>query len=297
MKHLWQSTALLLVVAVAGWFSLPLLATVPEFRLSSTTGDINRGAYLARASGCIACHTDIKGGGAPLAGGAPLVTEFGTFVAPNLTTDPDHGIGAWSLEQFAIALRHGISPQGEPYYPAFPYEFYTRLSDQDIADLWAAFRTVAPISQPTQEHQLSFPFNLRRGLSLWQALFLDEASFTADTDQNQKYNRGKYLVESAAHCAACHSPRNLMGALKQDKLFEGADSTLEGENRIPAISAAALSEAGWTEADLSYALQTGVKLDGDVFGGSMAEVVKDGTGFLLKQDLDAIAYFLLNRED
>ncbi|MBN0986311.1 cytochrome c [Amphritea pacifica] len=286
-----------LVVAVTGWFSLPLLASIPELKLSTARGDVSRGAYLARASGCIACHTDVKGGGAPLAGGAPLKTEFGTFYPPNLTTDVQNGIGGWTLEQFAIALRHGVSPSGDPYYPAFPYEFYAGLSDQDITDLWVAFQTVPPVAQTSTEHQLGFPFNLRRSLYLWQAMFLDERLFAAEPDKDERYNRGKFLVESAAHCAACHSPRNLLGALDSGALYTGGASALEQEGNIPPITAKALTEAGWNELDLGYALKTGVKADGDVFGGSMAEVVREGTAYLQQQDRNAIAYYLFNRDD
>ncbi|WP_299202118.1 cytochrome c [uncultured Amphritea sp.] len=286
-----------LMVAATGWFSLPLLASIPELNLSTARGDVSRGAYLARASGCIACHTDVKGGGAPLAGGAPLKTEFGTFYPPNLTTDVQNGIGGWTLEQFAIALRHGVSPSGDPYYPAFPYEFYAGLSDQDITDLWVAFQTVPPVAQTSTEHQLGFPFNLRRSLYLWQAMFLDDRPFAAEPDKDERYNRGKFLVESAAHCAACHSPRNLLGALDSGALYTGGASALEQEGNIPSITAKALIEAGWSELDLGYALKTGVKADGDVFGGSMAEVVREGTAYLQQQDRNAIAYYLFNRDE
>lgn len=286
-----------LVLGAAGWFSLPLLANNPELTLNAKAGNVAKGAYLARASGCIACHTNVKGGGAPLAGGAPLETEFGSFYPPNLTTDKEKGIGGWSLEQFAVALRHGLSPSGEPYYPAFPYEFYSGLSDQDIADLWAAFQTVPPVAKDSSEHGLAFPFNIRRGLHLWQTLFLEDRPFTPESGKDERYNRGKFLAESAAHCAACHSPRNLLGALDNNALYTGGASALAEEGKVPPITAKALTDAGWSEVDLGYALKTGVKADGDVFGGSMAEVVREGTSYLQKQDLNAIAYYLLNRKE
>ncbi|WP_432474224.1 c-type cytochrome [Amphritea sp. HPY] len=304
MKKRWLISPVLALLVIAllftFWASTPLRAAFnssPEqTQLNAKPGNIANGAYLARASGCIACHTDKEAPGQPLAGGAPLQTPFGTFYAPNLTTDKTHGIGNWTLQQFAQALRHGISPAGEPYYPAFPYTFYTRLSDQDIADLWAAFKTVPPANQANTAHKLGFPFNIRQGVALWQSMFMEDQPFTPSKAQNQHYNRGKYLVESAAHCAACHSPRNLLGALEKEQLFTGSPSLLEGEGSVPAITAQALTEAGWTESDLSYALQSGIKADGDVFGGSMSEVVRDGTSFLQKQDLDAIAYYLFNKD-
>ncbi|UTW03101.1 cytochrome c [Amphritea atlantica] len=297
MKKPGLLLVLLLVTAAGGWFSLPLLATFPELQLTTGTGNVSRGAYLARASGCIACHTDSKGAGAALAGGAPMETAFGTFYPPNLTRDVETGIGGWNLEQFATALRHGRSPSGKPYYPAFPYEFYTRLSDQDIADLWAAFQTVPPVAQDSPEHQLEFPFNLRRGVYLWQSLYFEAQRFTPQSDKDERYNRGKFLVESATHCAACHSPRNRLGALDDSALYSGGDVADADDGKIPPITATALTEAGWSEVDLGYALKTGVKADGDVFGGSMAEVVREGTAYLQQRDLNAIAYYLLNRSD
>ena len=235
MKKPGLLLVLLLVTVAGGWFSLPLLATFPELQLTTGTGNVSRGAYLARASGCIACHTDSKGGGAALAGGAPMETAFGTFYPPNLTRDVDTGIGGWNLEQFATALRHGRSPSGKPYYPAFPYEFYTRLSDQDIADLWAAFQTVPPVAQDSPEHQLSFPFNVRRGVYLWQSLYFEAQRFTPQSDKDERYNRGKFLVGSATHCAACHSPRNPLGALDDRTLYSGGVAET-GDGAIPPIT-------------------------------------------------------------
>lgn len=300
MKRLAIVLGVTLVAALVGWSSLPLLANVGPEKLNAETGDVARGAYLARASGCIACHTRIEEGGAPLAGGPGLETPFGTFYAPNLTTDAEHGIGGWTLEQFATALRKGISPDGQPYYPAFPYSFYSGLSDQDVADLWAAFQTVPPVVKVAPEHKLSFLFDQRNGLHLWQSLFFNEGRWEevvgADSGHSKKYRRGEYLVESAAHCAACHTPRNLLGGLKRNLDYSGSKSMLQGEGRIPAITPQALTEAGWSVKDLAWALQSGIKPDGDVFGGSMGEVVRDGTAYLQPEDLEAMAHYLLNRK-
>jgi len=287
---------LVLALIITSWSSWSLFTKSAPVTLNVTQGDVNRGAYLARASGCIACHSATSAGGRALAGGAALETPFGTFYAPNLTTDQEHGIGAWTLQQFATALRHGTSPDGQPYYPAFPYSFYSKLTDQDVADLWAAFQTVPAVAKSAPEHNLSFPFNLRFGLNIWQSLFFDQTEFTAAESTDPQYARGEYLVESVTHCAACHTPRNLFGALQQQQQFAGSASLLQGEGSIPAITADHLKQTGWSQSDLSYALQSGIKPDGDVFGGSMAEVVKDGTAYMQKQDLQAIAYYLLNRK-
>ena len=134
-------------------------------------GDPLQGAYLARASGCVSCHTNFEGGGASLAGGAPLDTPFGVFVPPNITPHPDAGIGRWTIQDFATAVRQGISPDGAPYYPVFTYSFYATFTDQQIADLWEAFRTVPAVAERAPEHDVGFPFSIRAGLKLWRARY------------------------------------------------------------------------------------------------------------------------------
>ena len=171
----------------------------------SLVGNVDQGAYLARASDCIACHTDFAQGGAPLAGGVALETPFGTLYSPNLTTDPDYGIGGWTMAQFARAVRQGVSPTGEPYYPAFIYPFYANFSDQDIADLWAAFQTVPPVATPSPDHEMTFPFDQRWGLKLWRAAFLEPPRNDLIPGKEDVWNRGRELVEGATHCAACHT--------------------------------------------------------------------------------------------
>lgn len=266
----------------------------PE-HLGMLEGDAYRGAYLARASGCISCHTNPEAGGAALAGGAPLDTPFGTFVPPNITPDSAHGIGNWTMDQFAVAVRQGISPDGTAYYPAFTYQFYANFSDQDIADLWAAIRTVPAVAEPAPEHNVSFPFNLRFGLKLWRGLFLDGEPITPVLGRTDAWNRGQQLVNGAAHCAACHSGRNLLGGIKASETFAGNDS-LPGGSVAPSIRADDLVAAGWTVDKLSYALRTSMMPNGDVFGGSMAEVVQFGTMFLDAEDRVAIATYLLNSD-
>jgi len=258
--------------------------------------DPGRGAYLARMSGCIACHTNSDGGGKPLAGGVALPTDFGTFYSPNLTTDPEHGIGDWSLEDFARALRQGVAPDGTPYFPSFPYPFYSSFSDQDVADLWAAFKTVPPAAEPSKDHDMLPPFNLRAGLKVWRARYYDPVPFSPDPGKSDLWNRGKFIVEGPAHCGACHTPRNLLGAREVEMALHGAEELPDG-GKSPPITSEALKEGGWDINSLSYALKTGILPDGDVFGGSMGEVVRDGTAFLTNEDRKAIATYLLEREN
>ncbi len=258
-------------------------------------GDPDRGAYVARMAGCIACHTDSKNGAAVLAGGPPLDTPFGTFHAPNITPDPAHGIGDWSLNDFAGALRHGIAPSGKPYYPAFPYTFYTRITDQDVADLWAAIWTVPPVATPSKPHDLGFPFNQRAALKLWRGLFFEPGVFAPDPARGEVWNRGAYIVEGPGHCGACHTPRNALGARSAEEALHGA-SNLPGGAKSEPITPEALVRKGWTRADLVFALRTGLMPDGDSLGGPMGEVVRDGTAFLSEADLMAIASYLLPDE-
>lgn len=276
------------LAAVAAW---PIGTPPPVISLE---GNVDRGAYLARASGCIACHTNSEDGGAPLAGGVKLDTPFGSLYSPNLTTDPEHGIGSWTKEEFAKAVRQGISPEGDAYYPAFTYPFYQNFSDQDIADLWAAFQTVPPVAEPSRQPEMPFPFNQRAGLKLWRALFLDPPRTEPVTDNGDVWNRGRWLVEGAAHCGACHTGRNILGARNVDTAhFKGSDM-LPGGGKAPAIDFETLMARGWDVENLAYALRTGITPSGDSFGNAMGEVVFQGTRFLSDEDLTAIATYLLD---
>lgn len=277
---------------VIAMFILPLNSQLSKI---SEIGDANRGAYLARMSGCIACHTNTEKNDAPLAGGLSIKTAFGAFYSPNLTTDKEFGIGDWSVERFSLAVRKGISSSGEPYYPAFPYPFYSKLTNQDIADLWAAFQTVPPVKTASKPQDMKFPFNFRSGLKIWRAAFLNQSSFAPEPTKNEIWNRGKYIVEGPAHCGACHTPRNFAGARQVELQLHGA-SDLPNGGKPPPITPEKLRHKGWTIGNLKYALKTGVLPDGDAFGGAMGEVVRDGTSFLNDDDLTAIATYLLDKE-
>lgn len=261
-------------------------------RPNTQTGDIERGAYLARASGCIACHT-VAGNG-PLAGGVKIQTPFGALFSPNLTTDPEHGLGRWELADFARAVRQGISPEGEAYFPAFPYSFYQNFTDQDIADLWAAFQTVPPDDTVSKSLEMAFPFDQRWGLKLWRAAFLTAPQTVPVADKSDAWNRGRLLVEGAGHCAACHTARNLLGGRLTDSGHLLGNTALPNGDKAPSLAVAALRQQGWDVANLAYALETGILPDGDSFGGSMGEVVQNGTSFLSGEDLEAIATYIMD---
>ncbi|RED51607.1 c-type cytochrome [Aestuariispira insulae] len=286
-----------IIVTAGGFFTFWLFQgpAIVDRDLTGLEGDVGRGAYIARLTGCIACHTNIKAGGKVLAGGAPIVTEFGSFYPPNITPHESDGIGTWDLDDFTRALTGGKSPQGHAYYPSFPYAFYTRLEDQDIVDLWAAVKSVPAVAGGPPEHDLNFPFNLRLPLGAWQRLFLKQGKQPDLPDRDAKWLRGRYLAEATGHCGACHTPRNLFGARKTDEQYQGGLAP-EGK-KVPAITRVALEKAGWTERDLAYALKTGILPDGDAFGGAMTEVVQAGTRFWTPEDLEAIAAYIFSPPD
>lgn len=292
-RRIISSALALLALGGAALFLWP----VPMHAASDLTAlkvDTARGAYVARLGGCFACHTDAKGGGAILAGGPPLNTPFGVFYAPNITMHETDGIGDWSIEDFDRAMRSGVSPKGDHYFPAFPYGHYTKMTDQDIADLWSAFQTVPPVANSAPEHKLSFPFDQRILLRPWKTLFLDPSELASDPERSALWNRGRYLTEGPGHCGACHTPRNLLGGERGGAVLAGTIDA-DGE-KIPAITPGDLAKAGYGITDIAIALKTGVTPEGDVLGGSMTEVVSNATRFWAEDDLTAIASYLLDQD-
>jgi len=279
------------VAAVAGFLLTP--PDVPARDFTGMTGDAGRGAYVARLAGCIACHTGATKGGGFLAGGARIKTPFGGFFPPNVTPHPADGIGGWDLADFARALTAGERRSGVPLYPAFPYYSYTRMTSQDIIDLWTAMKTVKPSAGRAPDHELGFPFDRRILLNVWRRLFLDPGPLAPDRTKSRLWNRGRYIVTGPGHCGACHTPRNLLGGPDRARPLAGTASG-PGGRKVPAITRAALKQRGWTESGVAWALRSGLTPTGDTFGGAMGEVVRDGTSFLGDVDLRAIATYLLS---
>lgn len=274
-------------IGTAVYFLKPVMGPARDLTL---VGDVERGNYLIRLGGCIACHTDTASGRAFLAGGAGLTTPFGTFVPPNITSDPTAGIGGWTLAQFADAMSNGMGPQGH-LYPAFPYENYTRMSDQEIADLYAALLATEPVSEPAAASQVPFPFNIRLAMAGWKNLFFSPARFVPEEGRSEAYNRGKYLAYGPAHCVACHTPRNALGALDWGKALTGSPGGTGG--KAPAITRAALLDQGYDPELLAQTLLDGFTPGFDVLGGPMGEVIADSTSQWTEADRAAIAEFLL----
>ena len=253
---------------------------------------VERGAYLVRAAGCVACHTDKKAGGAPLAGGRALKTPFGTFYTPNLTPDRETGIGRWSDDDFIRALSEGVSPDGAHYYPAFPYTSYSRMTRADMLDLKAYLFAQTSIERPNTPHDLIFPFSLRITNWPWKILFFTPAPLEPDPAQPPAINRGAYLVNALGHCGECHTPRNLLGAVDNDDFLSGTTSGPEGEI-VPNITPDKATGIGdWSVNDVVFLFRTGFLPDGNDVQGGMREAIDDGLKHLSQTDLLAIAAYL-----
>ncbi len=266
-----------------------VLAVPPSARADNA--QLAKGELLFNVGGCTNCHT--AKGGELLAGGNPIKTPFGTFYPPNITPDPETGIGGWSLADFTAAMRDGRAPHRGPLYPAFPYTSYTLMSDADIAALKAYLDTVKPVQKASQADELHFPYNIRWGLYLWQALFFRPERFVPDASQSEQWNRGAYLVNGPGHCQQCHTPRNWLGALDESKAFAGADLGKEFGGKVPDITSDPKKGiGGWTEDDIVSLLTLGIKPNGDFVGGEMSNVVDNQTGKLPKDDVQAIAVYL-----
>ena len=290
MRRLLVSlVALAALVGAAGWvLSAPERADARLY--AGLEGDAAKGERIFHASGCASCHAapDAEGDARRvLAGGVRLESDFGTFLAPNISPHPEAGIGGWSLEEFATALTKGVSPEGRHYYPAFPYTAYAKMAPQDVADLKAYMDTLPASDAESAPHELSFPFTLSRGIGLWKRAYLDEGWVMEDAP-GEELARGRYLVEALAHCGECHTPRNFAGALDTARWMGGAPNP-SGRGRIPAITP---DELGWDASEIAWYLKTGFTPDYDSAGGSMAKVVTS-LSQLADDDRAAIAAYLL----
>ncbi len=269
-------------------FAAPAVEPAP----SGENEAVKRGAYVFHAAGCKACHTDTKKKGPPLAGGRAIETPFGTFYGPNITPDPVTGIGEWSDGDFIRALRSGISPDGDHYYPVFPYTSFTNMTERDMLDLKAYIFSLPPVEKPNRPHEVKLPFRFRPLLRLWKALHFTPGPFQPDAAKSAALNRGAYLAEALVHCGECHTPRTMTGGLDSAKWMAGTDDGPDGEI-VPNITPDAATGIGeWDLDDIEFMLETGIRADADMVGSLMAEVVEDGTSRLTASDRRAIALYL-----
>ncbi len=276
------------------------LATSPDRQgaglepVPAGTPDLANGKALFHAGGCVSCHaTPGETDKTKLGGGVVLTSAFGTFHTPNVSPDRTDGIGAWTAQQFVRAMRAGVSPDGRHYYPAFPYASYQRMSAGDLRDLFAYLRTLPAVSGKVRDHDLAFPFNIRRLVGGWKLLFLDGVAFAPDPAKGAAWNRGAYLVEGPSHCAECHSPRNPLGAIVAEGRFAGGPNP-EGRGWVPNITPDKPTGIGnWSKGEIAELLRTGFTPAFDSVGSSMGEVVRN-TAQLSQADRDAIAEYLLS---
>jgi len=300
------AVAVLIVGAVSAWVMLPPRAlsfaggntvTLSAYRGASPSGVpaelhsadlVTRGKYLSEAADCEVCHT--TEGGRPFAGGRAFRTPFGVLYSPNITADPETGIGTWTEEDFIDAVHKGIAKNGERLYPAFPYESYTLLADDDVRAIKAYLFSLPAARAAAPPNGLKFPFNLRWLMGIWSVFYNPNQRFRPLADRTAEWNRGAYLVEGLAHCGDCHTPRNLAQALDNRRKFEG---TVIGAWAAYNITQDSVSGVGkWSDAELIDYLHAGHAVGRGAAGGPMAEVIDASLSNLLPADIRAIVAYL-----
>jgi len=293
----WRASLLILAAlgvagaALVAWLNVrgedPLTGDAASF--AATPEQVARGAYLAHAGNCAACHTDR--GGAAYAGGKGIATPFGTVYASNLTPDAKTGIGTWSAAQFWRAMHNGRAADGRLLYPAFPYPNFTEITRADSDALFAWLRSQVPVTQVDRPHALRFPYNLQASLAVWRALFFTPGVYEPDVERSVQWNRGAYLVRSLGHCAACHSPRNAFGATRDSLELSGGLIPLQNWYAPSLASGEEAGVADWSSRDVADLLRTGFTPRGAALG-PMAEVVFRSTQHLNDADIAAMTEFL-----
>jgi mono/diheme cytochrome c family protein len=289
LRKLILLAAVTLVAGLAAFWFLTIPQTVAASTLPARTADLANGRILFEIGGCASCHaTPGQKDRTRLGGGLALASPFGTFYPPNISPDREDGIGAWSEAQFVTAMHKGTSPQGTHYYPAFPYPSYQRMAVGDLRDLFAYLKTLPAVQGRVRDHDLSFPFDIRRLVGLWKLLFLDGEPFKPDPSKSAQWNRGAYLVNGPGHCAECHSPRNFLGGIVASQRFAGGPNP-DGKGWVANITQKGLAD--WSVKDIAYLLDSGMTPDGDSVGSSMTEVVRN-TGQLGDADRLAMAAYI-----
>ncbi len=286
---------ILLVAVLAGvigfgffwWLTTP--EVIAATALPPYQPNLANGLTTFNAGGCSSCHAvPNQPDRLKLGGGLAIPSPFGTFYAPNISPDPNDGIGRWSEADFVTALLKGTSPEGTHYFPALPYTSYQHAKLDDVRDLFAYLKTLTPVAGRVRDHDVPFPFNIRRDVGVWKWLFMDGKPFMADPAHSAQWNRGAYLVNGPGHCAECHSPRNFLGGIVSAQRFAGGPNP-EGEGWVPNITQKGLAD--WSAKDIAYFLETGQMPDGDSAGSSMVRVIKN-TSQLSPEDRAAIADYI-----
>jgi mono/diheme cytochrome c family protein len=280
--------ASLLGLAAVGVGERPLAATAdaPVARAAFDAVQVAQGARLAAIGNCATCHT--RSGGRPFAGGLALSTPFGTIYSTNITPDPATGIGAWTSRDFQRAMQEGVDRAGRHLYPAFPYDHFTRVSDADVAALYAYTMTRDPEHAEVRANELRFPANLRSLIGAWKALYFERGAYRSDPQHGAEWNRGAYLVEGLGHCDACHTPRNALGA--EDRRRELGGGEAEGWH-ASSLTLTSPAPVPWTAEQLFVYLRTGHEAQHGIAAGPMGPVVRNLAG-VAPDDVRAMAIYI-----
>ncbi len=289
MRRLAIAVVLVMGLAGGGYWGLSAPMPLPSGALDGIEGDAERGEAVFWAAGCASCHSDGEAEDDErlvLSGGQRFESDFGTFVAPNISPHPEHGIGGWSTEDFANAMLRGVSPDGAHYFPAFPYTSYAKADPEDAVHLKAFMDTLPESDRANEPNDVAFPFNIRRNIGIWKRLNLD-TDWVITGDLSDEAERGRYLSEALAHCAECHTPRGALGGLDTGRWMAGAEDP-SGDDRIPGITPAQLD---WSQREIASYLEMGFTPDFDTAGGTMRAVVKS-LAELDQADRDAMAAYV-----
>lgn len=298
MASTWIKGLGTLAVLGAAGFGTFLFITAPQRQDPAVWAnlgepDLAHGREVFFAGGCTSCHAPAGATGDArlvLSGGAPLKSDFGTFHAPNISSHPEAGMGAWTLAEFGDAMTRGVGRAGEHLYPSFPYGSYARMTPKDINDLYGFMKTLPASDAIAPAHELGFPFNQRFVLGGWKFLYYTDAPRVELADASDMVKRGQYLVEGPGHCGECHTPRNALGGFLSSQWLAGGPNP-EGEGSIPNITPGSRSMGSWSEGDIVTYLESGFTPDYDSVGGSMVEVQKN-MAELTAADREAIAAYL-----
>lgn len=286
--------SLILLGLVAGgvvfWLTLP--KPLDASAVAELKGDASKGERIFWAAGCASCHMAPGAAGDAqlvLTGGQKFASPFGTFLAPNISPDPEHGIGGWDVLDLANALTRGVSKSGQHLYPVLPYGSYSKMEVADVADLHVFLQTLPKDATPSLPHEIGFPFNIRMSLGGWKLLFFGN-DWAVPGNLTPTEDKGRYIAEALAHCGECHTPRNALGGLDKSRWLAGAPDPADptGKAQVPNITPAKLT---WSEEEFVYYLTSGFTPDFDSVGGHMAHVVEN-FGRLPKEDAEAVAAYL-----
>lgn len=287
-SRLRHALALLLLIGASVHAAATTSSSLPAPASVTTEEQLETGRYLTLAANCAGCHTVAHG--ERFAGGASIPTMFGTLYGPNITPSSEHGIGKWTADDFWNAMHNGKAPDGTLLYPAFPYPQYTRMTREDTDAIYAYLMSQPAADIPDRPHELRFPYNQRSLLTLWRTMYFESGTLEPDPSRDEAWNRGRYLVEAAGHCAACHTPRNRWAANDLRRSLQGA-GMMNSHWYATRLTSDPGGLGAWSPEDIVQLLRTGVSRQGTAVG-PMAGIVSGSTQHLSGHDLNAMAIYL-----